>query len=102
MPSGDLTAQNAAITIVPPKDKIGLISIGMGAGSHASAALALEVEHYPDNWETILMTRVDTDARVSSIGVSEAAWEVAGAWPRVRARRTDANGSSCLAYLEVR
>lgn len=102
MPSQDLTTQDQAITIALPRDRIGMLAVGVGAGSHASAAVAVEVEHYTDNWEPILVTRVDTDARVSSLGVSTAAWEAIGAWQRVRARRTDANGSSCLTYLEVR
>lgn len=102
MPSKDLTAQNDAITIVVPRDKVTMIAVGVGTGSHASADVAVEVEYYPDLWEGILVTKVDDDTRVASLGVSQAAWEVAGAWPRVRARRTDANGSSCLTYLEVR
>lgn len=101
MPSKNL-AQNEYIEIDIPGDMIGLLAVGVGSGSHASAAVSVAVETYEGTRHTMLLTKVTDDSRVSSLGTGEAGWEACGAWRKLRVTRTDANGGDCFAYLNIR
>lgn len=102
MPSRNLEAQNDTIEIDVPGDMIGLLAVGVGAGSHVDALVKVQVLGYEGNWYDQLVTQLDDDARITDIGTGVAAWEACGAWRKVRVIRTDANGDDCFTYLNVR
>lgn len=104
MASANLTAQNATVEVVIPAtgDK------WMGAtlettGSHASAAVIVEVQARRDGPWFALGCALATDGTLSSaLAAGVARFQRLAAWFAVRLRRTDANGDGCLVTLDVR
>jgi len=85
--------QNGTIVLPIDRSRSGVAVVGTPAGTAAGAVFVIEIELFPDAWNTVGLFNGVTQAKADNVtGPGQYGWaDVPGA-QRIRVRRTDGTG----------